>query len=216
MKPPTHEYMGDPPGGCLHARGLPHAWRPRRPWGGPAVGLNSTRFGRQCGFTYLGLLFFVAITAAGLAALGQAWSTAAQRERERELEFRGNEIAQAISSYLKATAGLAQYPRSLEDLLVDRRGAKTRHHLRRAYADPFTGKPDWVLVPDAANPQTFSAVHSRSERPLLREVQSDGSPVTSAQDWVFAANAANVPKPNAAADGGPVDGPPSAASRPNN
>jgi hypothetical protein len=29
-------------------------------------------------------------------ALGQAWSTAAQRERERELAFRGGEIAQAL------------------------------------------------------------------------------------------------------------------------
>ncbi len=155
----------------------------------------------QRGFTYLGLLFFVAITAAGLAALGTAWSTAAQRERERELEFRGNEIAQAIVSYLKASPGLAQYPANLDDLLVDRRGAKIRHHLRRAYADPFTGKPDWVLVPDAANPQTFSAVHSRSERPLLRELQGDGTPIASAQDWVFAANAgaAAAPTPGASA-----------------
>ncbi|MBT9492832.1 MAG: type II secretion system protein [Paucibacter sp.] len=144
----------------------------------------------QSGFTYLGLLFFVAITAAGLAALGTAWSTAAQRERERELEFRGNEIAQAIGSYLKTSPGLAQYPASLEDLLADRRGPKTRHHLRRAYADPFTGKVDWVLVADAANPQTFSAVHSRSEQPLLRQVQTDGTPIANAQDWVFAANTA--------------------------
>ncbi|MCV2370556.1 type II secretion system protein [Roseateles oligotrophus] len=143
---------------------------------------------RQRGFTYLGLLFFVAITAAGLAALGQAWSTAAQRERERELEFRGNEIAQAIASYLKTSPGLAQYPGSLEDLLADRRGPKTHHHLRRAYADPFTGKADWVLVPDVANPKTFSAVHSRSERPLLRQLQADGTAIATAQDWVFAAN----------------------------
>ncbi|WP_310385676.1 type II secretion system protein [Roseateles sp.] len=150
---------------------------------------------RQRGFTYLGLLFFVAITAAGLAALGQAWSTAAQRERERELEFRGNEIAQAIVSYLKTSPGLAQYPSSLEDLLADRRGPKTRHHLRRAYADPFTGKPDWVLVPDPANPKTFVAVHSRSERPLLRQLQTDGTPIAAAQDWVFTANASITAKP---------------------
>ena len=176
MRPPTHEYMDDPPRG------------------GPAVGLNSTHFGRQRGFTYLGLLFFVAITAAGLAALGTAWSTAAQRERERELEFRGTEIGQAIASYLKTSPGLAQYPSSLDDLVADRRGPKTRHHLRRAYADPFTGKADWVLVPDTANPQNFSAVHSRSERPLLRVVQGDGTPIARAQDWVFSANAANTPK----------------------
>jgi type II secretory pathway pseudopilin PulG len=154
---------------------------------------------RQRGFTYLGLLFFVAITAAGLAALGQAWSTAAQRERERELEFRGNEIAQAIASYLKTSPGLAQYPASLDDLVADRRGPKTRHHLRRLYVDPFTGKADWVLVPDTANPKSFSAVHSSSERPLLRQTQSDGTAIATAKDWVFAASTSpHIPLPEQA------------------
>ena len=153
------------------------AWRPR-----------SRKFSSsERGFTYLGLLFFVAITAAGLAALGQSWSTAAQRERERELEFRGNEIARAIASYMKTSPGMAQYPSSLDDLIADRRGAKTRHHLRRAYIDPFTGKPDWVLVADPANPQAFSALHSRSERPLLRRLQTDGLAPATAKDWLFSA-----------------------------
>ncbi|MBW8894437.1 MAG: hypothetical protein JF617_20915 [Burkholderiales bacterium] len=91
------------------------------------------------GFTYLGMLFLVALTAAALAALGQAWTTAAQREKERELEWRGGEIARAIASYAKASTNPpGQYPRSLDDLLIDRRGVNARHHLRRAYVDPFT------------------------------------------------------------------------------
>ncbi|MFY7867593.1 MAG: type II secretion system protein [Roseateles sp.] len=143
---------------------------------------------RQAGFSYLFVLFFVALTAAALAALGQSWSLAAQRERERELEFRGGEIARAILSYSKVSATPGeQYPLSLQDLLEDRRGAKTRHHLRRLYADPFTGKPDWALVADTANPRAFNAVHSRSETPLLRQSQPDGSSVRLAQDWIFAA-----------------------------
>lgn len=144
---------------------------------------------RDAGFTYLGLLFFVAITAAALAALGQSWSTAAERERERELEFRGGEIARAISSYLRASpGGLApQYPLTLDDLLEDRRSAKPRHHLRRAYTDPFTQMSDWELVPAAADGRRFAAVRSRSEQPLLRESSSDGTPLKRARDWVFAA-----------------------------
>jgi len=141
----------------------------------------------QRGFTYLGLLFFVVITSAALAALGQSWSTAAQRERERELEFRGGEIARAIERYRKATAGPAQSPQSLDDLLQDRRGAQVLHHLRRAYVDPFTGKADWVLVAQPEQVQGFVAVHSRSERPLLRETQADGSATPTARDWIFAA-----------------------------
>lgn len=149
--------------------------------------------GKSSGFGYLGLLFFVAITAAALAALGQAWSTAAQRERERELEFRGGEIARAILSYSRAVGPdptvPPQYPASFDDLLNDRRGVKTRHHLRRAYLDPFTGKPDWVLVPEPTNPKRFNAVHSSATQVLLRETRDDGTAIRLASDWIFAARA---------------------------
>ncbi len=141
----------------------------------------------QRGFSYLFMLFFVAITAAALAALGQAWSTAAERERERELEFRGNEIARAILSYQKAVAGRLESPRSLDDLLEDRRTPNARHHLRQRYPDPFTGKPDWVLVPDVTDRLRFSAVHSASEHVLLRTRRSDGQAVRLAKEWEFRA-----------------------------
>ena len=140
------------------------------------------------GYSYLAVLFLVALTAAALAALGQAWSTAAQRERERELEFRGGEIARAIANYAKATANpLLQYPTSLDELLEDRRGVQVRHHLRRRYADPFTGEPDWALEPEPGQPGRFSAVRSKSSRPLLRAFAPDGSPVHLARDLLFSA-----------------------------
>ena len=146
---------------------------------------------RAQGFGYLGLLFFVAITAAALAALGQAWSTAAQRERERELEFRGGEIARAIASYAAAAnadpAALVTYPTTLDDLLNDRRGIKARHHLRRAYTDPFTGRADWVQIPDPANAKRFVGVHSRTDKVLLREKTDDGTAIHLASDWRFIA-----------------------------
>ena len=166
------------------------------------------------GFGYLGLLFFVAITAAALAALGQAWSTAAQRERERELEFRGNEIARAITSYARALSAdptqPPQYPSSFDDLLNDRRGVVTRHHLRRAYLDPFTGKPDWVLVPEPANPKRFNAVHSSAEQVLLRERRDDGTAIHRASDWLFEA------RPPGSSDDAPgsISLPPEPASAP--
>ncbi|MBC7729067.1 MAG: hypothetical protein H7242_15910 [Microbacteriaceae bacterium] len=155
----------------------------RGPWGGPAAGAR--------GFSYLGLLFFVAITAAPLAAAGQAWGMAGERERQRELEFRGNEIGRAITTYSRALSAdptvPPQFPTSFDDLLNDRRGIKTRHHLRRAYLDPFTGKPDWVLVPEPTNPKRFNAVHSSAAQVLLRESKDDGTAIRLASDWVFAA-----------------------------
>ncbi len=154
----------------------------------------------QRGFSYLAVLFLVALTAAGLAALGQAWSTAGQRERERELLFRGGEIARAIAAYAKATPNPPeQYPKSLDDLVEDNRGLKPRRHLRRAYEDPFTGKVDWELVPEAGQPGAFSAVRSRSEQPLLRETGPDGVPVKIAHDLLFSSRNATG-NPQAPAD----------------
>jgi type II secretory pathway pseudopilin PulG len=162
------------------------------------------------------MLFFVAITAAALAALGQNWRTVTQREKERELEFRGQEIARAIDSYLRAglpavpaeagapiaqpavPRGAGTYPRSLADLLSDGRGVKPRHHLRRAYADPFTGQADWVLVAAPGDPAGFHGVHSRSELLLLRQITPDSEVPARAMDWLFIAGQEQV-RPDPAA-----------------
>lgn len=141
----------------------------------------------QGGYSYLAVLFLVALTAAGLAALGQAWGTAAQREKERELAFRGGEIARAMLSYHAAAPTPGQFPASLDDLLEDRRSATPRRHLRRLYADPFTGQPDWVLVPEPGQPGRYSAVRSRAKQPLLRAASPDGTPTPMAADLLFSA-----------------------------
>ncbi|MEJ6005720.1 type II secretion system protein [Paucibacter sp. AS339] len=105
------------------------------------------RRAKSRGFTYLWLLFVIALGGVALAALGQRQQTLQQREREAELRFRGTAIAQALASYAHATpAGANPLPQRLEDLLEDRRSGATRRHLRRLYADPFTGRPDWVLL----------------------------------------------------------------------
>ncbi len=139
------------------------------------------------GFSYLGLLFFIALTAAALAALGQRWSMAAQRERERELLFRGQAIVRAIESYMAASPGRPAYPQRLEDLVEDRRGLLPRHHLRQLYADPITGQADWVLIPAPPPDTGILGVQSRSERPLLMSKGPDGRPVESAKALQFRA-----------------------------
>lgn len=169
------------------------------------------------GFSYLAVLFLVALTAAGLAALGQAWSTAAQREKERELAFRGGEIARAIAAYAAATPlPPQQYPKTLDDLLSDPRGFKPRHHLRRLYADPFTGLADWELIPEPGQPGSFSAVRSRSGKALLRELGPDGTYPRVARDLVFAARdyaAGAKPRENPEAAASAASAAASAASR---
>lgn len=116
------------------------------------------------GFTYLWLLFLLAAGGAALAAAGQRWSAIMQSERERELIFRGEQIAEAIAAYRGAQgAGAARWPASWDELLEDRRGPALRRHLRRAYADPFTGEADWEPILDEEG--RWRGVRSRSTAP---------------------------------------------------
>lgn len=119
------------------------------------------------GAGYLLLLFLVALLGAALGAVAPSWQQAMQREREAELAFRGLQILQGLARYAaESPDGWPPRPQSLEELLVDRRRPQARHHLRRLYPDPFTGRADWVLLraPDG----TIQGLRSRSDRPLLR------------------------------------------------
>lgn len=113
---------------------------------------------RGGGFTYLAVLFVVAIMGAGLALVGVVWHTAAVREREAELLYAGNQYRKAIERYY--LSGPRRYPSSLSDLLKDPRKPGTERYLRRLYPDPFTGK-DWGIVnaPDGG----IMGVYSLSE-----------------------------------------------------
>jgi type II secretory pathway pseudopilin PulG len=99
------------------------------------------------GFTYVALLIAIAVLGIGLAATGQVWSLASQREKEKELLFAGREFRNAITAYAKNTPGpVPRYPVKLEDLLNDNRYPGVKRYLRRIYRDPMTGKAEWGLV----------------------------------------------------------------------
>lgn len=98
----------------------------------------------QRGFTYMLVLFLVALTGAGLAIAGDVWATARQREREADLLFAGDAIRRAIASYYHA--GPAQFPPALGDLIKDPRFPDTRRYLRQLYPDPFSGTAEWALI----------------------------------------------------------------------
>ena len=125
------------------------------------------RLRAERGFTYVLLLFSVALMGAALAALGTQWQLAGQREREAELLFRGLQIRDALQRFNALTpSGTLGLPLTLDELLVDRRGLEPRFHLRRLYADPFSGQADWALLREADG--GIVGLHSRSQRPALR------------------------------------------------
>jgi type II secretory pathway pseudopilin PulG len=122
--------------------------------------------GRERGFTYLWILFAVAILGASLGAAAESWTTAQRREKERQLLFVGNQYQQAIGRYFEATPGPAKrFPPSLEALLKDPRFPGTQRYLRKLYPDPVTGSDEWGLV--EAPGGGILGVYSLSEaRPL--------------------------------------------------
>ena len=90
------------------------------------------------GFTYMGLLMVMAIASIGMAGVGVVWHQDMQREREKELLFIGEQYRLAIGRYYEnAVNGNKQYPKKLEDLLLDKRGPTIQRHLRQLYADPM-------------------------------------------------------------------------------
>ncbi|MBE8602737.1 pilus assembly FimT family protein [Pseudomonas cyclaminis] len=98
----------------------------------------------QHGSVFMGMLVTVAVVAVMLMEAGTLWSSVLQRERELELLARGNEIRRAIGLYY---AHGSTFPRSLEDLVLDRRQPTIKRYLRRVYTDPLTGNADWGVVP---------------------------------------------------------------------
>jgi type II secretory pathway pseudopilin PulG len=118
----------------------------------------------QGGFTYLTVLFIVAILGGGLALVGQMWQTVAKREKEAELLFIGHQYRKAIERYF-LSGPQRQYPRTLEELLKDPRRPGAERYLRKLYPDPVSGRTEWGLVkaPDGG----ILGVHSLStDKPL--------------------------------------------------
>lgn len=113
------------------------------------------------GFSYLTVLFVVAILAGGLALVGEVWHTTAVREKEAELLYVGNQYRKAIERYY--LNGPRQYPRNLADLLKDPRKPGTERYLRQLYSDPITGKAEWGIVkaPDGGVMGVYSLSDSK-------------------------------------------------------
>lgn len=122
---------------------------------------------RVAGFTYVGLLIFIALLAVGTSASLEAGAALQQRAAEAELLAIGLEMRTALQSYADATpVGQPTAPRDLAELLRDPRHSGIKRHLRRIYVDPLTGKSEWGIVrgPDGR----IAGIHSLSPTPPFR------------------------------------------------
>lgn len=134
------------------------------------------------------MLFAVAVVSVMLMKVGTMWGTQLRRAHEAELLFRGDEIRRALDSYSRSGPITGVYPKTLEELVEDRRAITVHRYLRRVYTDPLTGKADWVLIRDPAG--GIIAVHSRATGTPLKQVGFDEQDeafahAASYADWVF-------------------------------
>jgi type II secretory pathway pseudopilin PulG len=99
---------------------------------------------REAGFTYVGLVVFVAILGMVGAATLKVDGLLRRAQAEQELLETGAAFSEALRSYAAATPrGFPAVPPTLQDLLKDPRFPGTRRHLRKIFVDPITGSAEW-------------------------------------------------------------------------
>ncbi|WP_052321574.1 type II secretion system protein [Ralstonia sp. A12] len=139
--------------------------------------------GRARGFAYPALLVGIVVFGIGLAKVGEWASQQKRREDERALRHTGADVVGAIKSYYYSSPSIPRaMPRSLEDLVDDKRFPVTRHHLRDVPFDPISRSKDWGIVraPDGG----VTGIYSKGGGTPLPSV--DAAQVRSAYaDWKF-------------------------------
>ncbi len=118
---------------------------PRSAMRGSAPEDKSSGRGEQ-GYILVALIALMTILALMLIAVAPSARQQAQREREIEAIFRGEEVAHAIGVYVRATGG--QLPTSMDQLLEGvPRGTQKVQILRAAAAhDPLSSSGEWRLI----------------------------------------------------------------------
>lgn len=152
----------------------------------------------QAGYAYLALLILIAIIGVAAAASAQLGNIYQRRMAEKELLFVGGEFQRALLSYANNTpAGQPAQPRTLNDLVHDPRYPNPVHHLRKVYADPMTGKTNWVLV-KSIDGQSIIGIHSASKAHPI-QIANFPSEFSGFEDqktywqWVFIARQPQIP-----------------------
>lgn len=144
----------------------------------------------QSGVAYLGLLLVITLLSIAAMATARVYSLQERRQAEEELLFIGSEFQAALTSYANASGlGMPRAPKSLNDLLLDKRTSTPRRHLRKIYLDPMTKAADWSVVLDEKG--GVVGIHSSS---ALLPIKMDNFTVKFAQfkssqsyrEWVFA------------------------------
>ena len=144
--------------------------------------------GRQQGFSYVVVMFVVAVLSIVSVRALELSLTAERRDKERQLLWVGKAYADAIATYYAGTPGTAKLlPNNLQQLLLDPRPNSIRRPLRKLYRDPITGSSEWGYI---YKDDKLIGVYSLSTlRPLKRDgflpEQAGFKDAPTYQNWRF-------------------------------
>jgi type II secretory pathway pseudopilin PulG len=103
----------------------------------------SGRTRADAGYAMAALLVMMSVMAVAMAAALPVWHTAATREKEAELIFRGEQYARAVMLFQRRYANAV--PPNIDTLLNER-------FLRKRYKDPITGDDFQIVGPGTLLP----------------------------------------------------------------
>jgi type II secretory pathway pseudopilin PulG len=156
--------------------------------GNPKSEIRNLQLKSERGYTLVALLAVMTLLALFAVAAAPNVRQQAQREREKEAIFRGEQVADAIRSYYRyrGAQGVNSLPTSMDQLLEGiPRGTKKLQILRAEAAhDPLSSTGEWKLVSPTSQ-ELAQFVRSMT-------VYTGGVPPTPRRD--FAALAALIPQ----------------------
>lgn len=143
---------------------------------------------REHGFTFIGLLIFITISGIAMSAVSITWQYRVQIQREKELLFVGRQYQKAIQRFYQTSPdGINRYPKSLQELVLDKRFSTPKRHLRRLYLDPFTqGLPMMTIEQNGYIVGVYSrSMLSPRKKTNFASTETDFEKAKRYQDWKF-------------------------------
>jgi len=96
---------------------------------------------RESGYAIVIVMFFLALLVLGLAAAAPTILSDVQREREKDMIWKGEQYARGVKLYYVKTH---KFPPTLDDLTQNKTGIR---FMRQAYKDPMNGQDgSWRLI----------------------------------------------------------------------
>lgn len=152
---------------------------------------------KQSGFSYIGVMITLVIAAIGMQGAAVMWQQQTQRANELLLLEVGEAYRLAIGRYYESTPQpVKEFPKTLNELIEDKRFPVLKRHLRKLYTDPFYAKKSMILIERNGR---IVGVYSQSLQPPIRssgykEFQQDFAKAKQYKEWLF------IYEPNTLAD----------------